>query len=927
MTAPISCPDRLTLRRLMDGRLSPSIEQELSSHLDHCEICQKRLERIVAGGRTLDNMQRNLRGASELSEALKRVIEKCLSDPQIFAQADPPPPQKQDLSPPPETPTPLIEISGEDRQQLGHYQLGHYEILETIGRGGMGVVMKARDPKLNRIVAIKVLNASLSAEETSRLRFIREARAVAAINHRNVVTIYAVEDTAEPYLVMELIEGRTLQRHLARHQPLELRDVLRIGMQIANGLEAAHAKGVIHRDVKPENIMLDAATGRVKLMDFGLARVIGDPSLTQTGLVAGTPGFMSPEQALGQKVDHRSDLFSLGSVLYVMCTGQPPFDDDESLVALELVCKAQPLPPQQRNSAVPDWLADLIRRLHARRPEDRPAAAGDVARILKQQLEKVVGSGQSAGQPIDKTPPVAVLEPLEPVVTAALFVSLNPPEPAQTRHLATITHSPLIRPIASPQRRRLAIACAAIVGIAVIMGTLSVLTNRNPPEKKEGPAGFVSMAATGTLPALPPLVPNQNPEPQQEFAQGLNPAESSLLPFLLPNQRRRYATLAEAVSATREGGDTIEISGQIPLVIPPLVIRGKSLRIHAAPHQHPLLQGDPSAPDDSPLIDTDSDLVLEGIQVERYTLIRRGADSSKGSPTSQPLIRTVGTQFRAANCRFSTSPNADGLVTERVSRVSLRNCQFTHPAGFAISCLPHPEQKFFIQNCILHSQGGITLQPSEGPLREPRLELRGNTVVAGHLLVPHLPLQQPTESKVIPSPLAWRVFADNNLFHLFQSVLGVVNPPPPTGPGGGNSRARSQWLFQVLHWNGHRNAYSGNPQFVKLHLVGKGAWISPQWGPKTVNEWQRLWNDRETDSMTLAAHFDFLANNPLFHEDPPPALRPEDFRQRGEVIRAANGQIPGAMIEFVGPGPAYEAFRSSPDYLKWLNDNPVLSPP
>ena len=713
MTAPISCPDRLTLRRLMDGRLSPSIEQELSSHLDHCEICQKRLERIVAGGRTLDNMQRNLRGVSELSEALKRVIEKCLSDPQIFAQADPPP-QKPDLSPPKETPTPLIEISGEDRQQLGHYQLGHYEILETIGRGGMGVVMKARDPKLNRIVAIKVLNASLSAEETSRLRFIREARAVAAINHRNVVTIYAVEDTAEPYLVMELIEGRTLQRHLARHQPLELRDVLRIGMQIANGLEAAHAKGVIHRDVKPENIMLDAATGRVKLMDFGLARVIGDPSLTQTGLVAGTPGFMSPEQALGQKVDHRSDLFSLGSVLYVMCTGQPPFDDDESLVALELVCKAQPLPPQQRNSAVPDWLADLIRRLHARRPEDRPAAAGDVARILKQQLEKVVGSGQSAGQPIDKTPPVAVLEPLEPVVTAALFVSLNPPEPAQTRHLATITHSPLIRPIASPQRRRLAIACAAIVGIAVIMGTLSVLTNRNPPEKKEGPAGFVSMAATGTLPALPPLVPNQNPEPQQEFAQGLNPAESSRLPFLLPNQRRRYATLAEAVSATREGGDTIEISGQIPLVIPPLVIRGKSLRIHAAPHQHPLLQGDPSAPDDSPLIDTDSDLVLEGIQVERYTLIRRGADSSKGSPTSQPLIRTVGTQFRAANCRFSTSPNADGLVTERVSRVSLRNCQFTHPAGFAISCLPHPEQKFFIQNCILHSQGGITLQPSEG---------------------------------------------------------------------------------------------------------------------------------------------------------------------------------------------------------------------
>lgn len=135
------------------------------------------------------------------------------------------------------------------------------------------------------------------------------------------------------------------------------------------------------------------------------------------------------------------------------------------------------------------------------------------------------------------------------------------------------------------------------------------------------------------------------------------------------------------------------------------MIRGKSLRIHAAPHQHPLLQGDPSTPNDAPLIDTDSDLVLEGIQFERHARVNRGTGSARVSPTSQPLIRTVGTQFRAANCRFSTSPNADGLITERVSLVSLRNCQFSHPAGFAISCLPHPEQKFFIQNCILHSQG------------------------------------------------------------------------------------------------------------------------------------------------------------------------------------------------------------------------------
>src|SRR5262245_7004629 len=211
-------------------------------------------------------------------------------------------------------------------------RLGHYEILAVVGSGGFGVVLKAFDEQLHRIVAIKALNQSLATSATARRRFVREARAAAAINHENVVHIHAVDETgAVPYLVMEYVAGASLDDKLQASGPPGVKEILRIGVQIASGLAAAHKQGLVHRDVKPANILLENGVERVKITDFGLARTVDDVALTQTNIIAGTPCYMSPEQARGETVDHRSDLFSLGSVLYAMCTGRTPFRADSTV--------------------------------------------------------------------------------------------------------------------------------------------------------------------------------------------------------------------------------------------------------------------------------------------------------------------------------------------------------------------------------------------------------------------------------------------------------------------------------------------------------------------------------------------------------------------------------------------------------------------
>ena len=284
--------------------------------------------------------------------------------------------------------------------------LGHYEVLQVLGQGGFGIVLKAFDEKLHRLVAIKVMNAQMAATSPPRKRFLREARAAAAIRHENIVQVHSVEELPLPYLVMELIDGQTLRQKLDGAGPLEVPEVLHIGRQIASGLAAAQAMGLIHRDIKPGNILIEEVERResrveskastfprsqlssldsqlrVKITDFGLARAADDASLTRSGTISGTPMYMAPEQALGRALDHRADLFSLGSVLYELTCGRPPFRAASTVAVLLRVAEDTPRPMQEIIPEIPDWLVAIVTKLHAKKPEDRFQTAKEVADLL-----------------------------------------------------------------------------------------------------------------------------------------------------------------------------------------------------------------------------------------------------------------------------------------------------------------------------------------------------------------------------------------------------------------------------------------------------------------------------------------------------------------------------------------------------------------
>ena len=269
-------------------------------------------------------------------------------------------------------------------------RLGHYEVLEVVGSGAFGTVLKAFDEKLQRVVAIKVLSPEMASTSPARKRFLREARSSAAVRHDNVVSIYAVEDEPIPYLVMEYIPGQTLQQRLDGTGPLDIEEVLRIGKQIADGLAAAHAQDLIHRDIKPGNILLDTSVDdHVKITDFGLARTADDASMTQSGMIAGTPLYMAPEQALGQKLDQRADLFSFGSVLYQMLSGRPTFRAPNTVAVLKRVVEDAPRSIQEIIPEVPQWACELIGHLHAKDPDQRYSSAKEVSEILVRCLSDV----------------------------------------------------------------------------------------------------------------------------------------------------------------------------------------------------------------------------------------------------------------------------------------------------------------------------------------------------------------------------------------------------------------------------------------------------------------------------------------------------------------------------------------------------------
>jgi serine/threonine protein kinase/formylglycine-generating enzyme required for sulfatase activity len=302
--------------------------------------------------------------------------------------------------------------------------LGPYRVLKQLGAGGMGAVYLALDARLDRRLALKVMLPAFAADAAAKERFLREARAAAKISHDNVVTVYeADERDGVPYIAMQFLQGYPLDEYLKTKGAPPLPHVLRIAREAALGLAAAHALGLVHRDIKPANLWLEAPNGRVKVLDFGLAKPVGsEAELTRSGAVVGTPAYMSPEQARGLKVDHRTDLFSLGAVLYRLCTGKNPFTGEHVMAVLSAVLTDDPTPVRERNPNVPEALAALVHQLLAKNPDARPQTAAEVAKRLRAMLEQLVA-------PPAAEPPVPLATPADISTSQPVVVHPLPHQP------------------------------------------------------------------------------------------------------------------------------------------------------------------------------------------------------------------------------------------------------------------------------------------------------------------------------------------------------------------------------------------------------------------------------------------------------------------------------------------------------------------
>ena len=350
-------------------------------------------------------------------------------------------------------------------------QLGRYVIQSELGRGAMGVVYKALDSVLERPVAVKTVNITLEREYADKYekRFYQEARAAGSLNHPNIVTIHDVGKAGDVvFMAMEYIEGVELRTLIGEGQPLRVAQALSIAAQIAEGLAYAHQRGVVHRDVKPANIMV-LANGPVKITDFGIARMRGSRDLTQTGMLLGSPKYMSPEQVIGKRADHRSDIFSLGVILYEMLCGAAPFNGENVTALMYQIVNFVPPAPSSVNEAVPEMLDYIVAKMIAKPVEERYADAAELARDLR-ECERQLAAAAPAVNPATATH----TQPLQPkLVDPAAQSSVLAQPVSRTREADRVVEA------APPQPAR---GLASSFDSAEATQRLASLTGAAPPQ-------------------------------------------------------------------------------------------------------------------------------------------------------------------------------------------------------------------------------------------------------------------------------------------------------------------------------------------------------------------------------------------------------------------------------------------------------------
>lgn len=820
-------------------------------------------------------------------------------------------------------------------------RLDHYEILDIVGRGGMGVVLRAFDETLHRVVAIKVMAAQLAANGAARKRFAREAQAAAAVSHDHIVTIHAVENGPAPYMVMQYVPGVSLQQRLDREGPLPLADIVRIGMETASGLSAAHALGLIHRDIKPANILLEKGADRVKITDFGMARAAADASLTRTGVVTGTPQYMAPEQARAGPIDARTDLFSLGSVLYAMCTGRPPFRANGSLAILKRVCEEAPSPIRETNPEIPEWLVAIVEKLQAKDPAQRYQSAAEVAQVLNGHLAQLT---HSAAAPASATthvandasgsgaPPVkrrhlrraaACLLVLLGIVSlteatgitnlAATAIRIVTPDGT----LVVEAHDPGVK-VTVEKDGGLVLTGAGLEEIRLRPGSYHIQAAKNgtpvPLERElvsivSGGRQVVAVkieTAGRTEPvALPVKVAATVP------AKVATPAKVAMGPFVLLTAGKDYESLAEAVKQAGNG-ETIEVRGNGPFVSEPINIEGTAVTIRAGTGFRPVIKLSPEGIENKhPLFATNATLVLEGLELQRMP------EEVPKSDAYRPIVHARGAPLWAVNCRFRSQFAAAVWGYSAVE--VFRNCEFV---GEGIAGRQRPGARIVFENCVHRTNGSaIFFDPDDPVQQDLSVRLRRCTFAnrqppVWFALQGALPTaaDAAADFKPIRLEISESVFDGASVLATSQTKAFLDRSPELDGA------EFEATLLRLLDWQGKSNLFSIGSTSVRWHVFGKEP--LPPRGPTNLDEWKAYWKSADADSLEARPRFhggDLRTRVGSALDE----LTPEDFRLRPDSAgyrAASNGKDLGADIDLVGPGPAYERWQKTAAYQQWLRE-------
>ncbi len=467
-----SCPNPQMLKQLFSGRLDDEQAVPLEEHLLHCDRCVETVSGFVEDEDLAAASRVHKLLSNEHDDIIEQVIERAkklratadtVQVADTLAAGIPADSVDSRVTSSPANDEPEINFLAPPQHPGELGRLGDYRVLQVLGVGGMGIVFRAEDPRLKRQVALKAMKPGIASSRSAKERFIREAQFNASIEHDNIVHIYQVgEDRGVPFIAMQYLRGESLKTRLERDGKLSQSDVVRIGKEVAAGLAAAHKQGLIHRDIKPDNIWLEAETHRAKILDFGLVRAAAeDNGLTMTGMVVGTPQYMAPEQALGQPVDHRCDLFSLGSVLYQLVSGKQAFKGANLTATLMAVVQQDPASIENLAPNINPGLATLITKLLAKNRDDRPQTASEVSAALAEIEQALI--------------PAATLTQ---TIAAPVIVSSKKVTPRKIPAKKVNASKPPARP---PVRRWLLAAGAG--GLALILGVI-IITITNPDGSK-----------------------------------------------------------------------------------------------------------------------------------------------------------------------------------------------------------------------------------------------------------------------------------------------------------------------------------------------------------------------------------------------------------------------------------------------------------